>query len=170
MKLGTQRLLLFLILFSFVSTLSCHDTDNNSLVADEAVEETTTLGGEAEVTEVTFTKNENDYTFSVRIKSPDTGCEQYANWWEIITEDGDLVYRRILGHSHVTEQPFTRSGGPVSVTEDQILIIRGHMNNSGYGTTIFKGTIKDGFEKTIIDNDFAKDLEEQQPLPSGCAF
>ena len=57
------------------------------------------------------------------VASPDTGCDQYANWWEVITEDGALIYRRILGHSHVNEQPFIRSGVGVVIDENQVVIV-----------------------------------------------
>jgi len=166
-----QKLFFFYSFFIILS--SCNNNsggDQAMMMSEDEMEEEMNPSGEAQITEVTFTKNGNDYTFSVRITSPDTGCDQYANWWEVITADGDLIYRRILGHSHVNEQPFTRSGGPVSITEDQELIIRGHMNNSGYGTAVFKGSISDGFTKTTIEKDFAKELAEQQPLPTNCAF
>ena len=56
------------------------------------------------------------YTFAVTLRSPDTGCERYADWWEVVSADGSaLVYRRILGHSHVDEQPFTRSLSGVEI-------------------------------------------------------
>jgi len=106
----------------------------------------------------------------VGISSPDTGCEQFADWWEIITENGTLLSRRILLHSHVNEQPFTRSNGGVTITSDQIVIIRAHMNTLGYGTEVFKGSITSGFSATTISGDFASELATQAPLPSGCAF
>ena len=67
------------------------------------------------ITAVECAGQPNNYTLSVTIESPDTGCDQYADWWEVFYPDGTLIYRRILGHSHVTEQPFTRSGGVVNV-------------------------------------------------------
>jgi hypothetical protein len=105
----------------------------------------------------------------VTIQSPDTGCTQYANWWEVVTEDGTLLYRRILGHSHVDEQPFTRSGGPVD--SEQALIVRAHMAPGGYGGAAFRGTLSAGFSPAPdIDAGFASDLDEEAPLPSSCAF
>jgi len=125
----------------------------------------------ASIISVSTSGNENNYTFNVGISSPDKGCEQYTNWWEIISEDGkSLIYRRILGHSHVTEQPFVRSGGKVSINKNQVVIIRAHMNTSGYGTIVFKGSIKNGFLENTISSDFANHLAKQQPLPSNCAF
>ena len=116
--------------------------------------------------------NSGEYTFSVTIASPDTGCEQYADWWEVIAEDGTLIYRRILTHSHVNEQPFTRSGGKVSITDNQVVYVRAHMNNVGYGGQVMRGSVLNGFEIKTLPNDYAKELEteKQEPLPSGCNF
>lgn len=125
---------------------------------------------EAAVVGITVNGEEDAYTFSVALKSEDTGCEQYADWWEVITPDGSLIYRRILGHSHVAEQPFTRSGGPVAINPGQTVIIRGHMNRAGYGGKIYQGSVRGGFKPAVLASDFAKNLEESEPQPSGCAF
>ncbi len=124
---------------------------------------------EASVTNVTFSGSENAYTFSVTVSSPDTGCEQYADWWEVVDTQGNLIYRRILAHSHVNEQPFTRSGGPVSIQRETEIYIRAHMNNSGFGTSMLKGSVADGFTPITLA-DFAQDLESEAPQPNGCAF
>ncbi|MBE9097977.1 hypothetical protein [Vacuolonema iberomarrocanum] len=125
----------------------------------------------AEVTAVeTYSQDGSSYTFSVTLASPDTGCEQYANWWEVLTVDGELLYRRILVHSHVEEQPFTRSGGPVTIEPDEIVIVRGHMDPAGYGTQAMQGTINDGFEVTTLTPDFAVDLAAAEPQPAGCEY
>ncbi len=110
------------------------------------------------------------YQFNVTIKSPDTGCKQYADWWEVVSEDGQLLYRRVLLHSHVDEQPFTRSGGPVPVQADTVVWIRAHMNNTGYGSMAFKGSVKAGFKPAMSGAGFAAGLAKQQPLPEGCDF
>ena len=112
----------------------------------------------------------NAYQFSIGISSPDTGCQQYADWWEVITEDGKLLYRRILLHSHVNEQPFTRSGGPVEIDPDTIVFIRAHLNPGGYGGLVMKGSAQAGFGQTTLDRGFAAGLEMEPPLPSGCDF
>jgi hypothetical protein len=128
------------------------------------------LNNSADVLKVKVTGNADEYTFSVTLKSPDTGCDQYANWWEVIGPAGDLIYRRILGHSHVNEQPFTRSGGPVRISDDQEVIIRAHMNNTGYGGKALKGSIATGFKPVELAADFAIKLEKVEPLPANCAF
>ncbi|MEO0887951.1 MAG: hypothetical protein AAFY54_18770, partial [Cyanobacteria bacterium J06648_10] len=117
-----------------------------------------------------ITDTSNSYTFSVEVSSPDEGCDNYANWWEVITEDGRLLYRRILAHSHVDEQPFTRSGGPVEIEPDEVVIVRSHMHPTGYHTQAMKGSFSAGFEPTTLPTDFADELAEVEPLPTGCAF
>lgn len=109
-------------------------------------------------------------SFAVTIQSSETGCDRYANWWEVITEEGTLLYRRILAHSHVDEQPFTRSGGPVEIAADEIVIVRSHMYPTGYHTLAMKGSFATGFEPVSLPTEFASDLAEEEPLPTGCAF
>lgn len=110
------------------------------------------------------------YTFSVEISSPDEGCQKYADWWEVLTEDGQLLYRRVLLHSHAGEQPFVRSGGPVDIAAEQVVWVRAHMNPGGYGGAAFKGSPQSGFEQADLSPDFAADAGSQPPLPDGCAF
>ena len=125
-----------------------------------------------DIVKVTVSGIDSNYTFSVTISSPDTGCDQYADWWEVISEDGDLIYRRILGHSHVGG-PFTRSGGPVQITANTVVWIRAHMNNTGYGENegvMYRGTVECGFKATPAPPDFALDIELDEPQPGICPF
>ncbi len=124
----------------------------------------------AAITAVNFTGEPDNYTFIVTIESPDTGCNQYADWWEVFNADGRLIYRRVLAHSHVDEQPFTRSGGPVNIEANETIFVRAHMNNSGYGDQVFTGSIDQGFTQDSLDASFAANLETTEPLPDGCAF
>lgn len=129
-----------------------------------------TISGMADVTDVIVSGDENDFEFNVTIKSPDTGCEQYADWWEVIDLKGKLIYRRILAHSHVNEQPFSRTGGPIEISKALEVYVRAHMNNSGYGSQIYKGSVEEGFSSGNLDIEFAKELEEVAPLPIRCDF
>ena len=121
------------------------------------------------VTAVEVSSSGDGYRFSVTIESEETGCEQYADWWEVVTPEGELLYRRILAHSHVDEQPFTRSGGPVMVGEGDV-VVRSHTNTEGYSTKAMKGSVSEGFSPTVLAEDFAINLAEADPQPSGCAF
>jgi hypothetical protein len=122
------------------------------------------------VLSVQVTGNPGAYQFAVELASPDTGCEQYADWWEVVSADGELLYRRILLHSHVDEQPFTRSGGPVEIDANTTVYVRAHMNTTGYGGKILTGTVRDGFEPAEVEAGFGSGLERDPPQPEDCAF
>ncbi len=160
-----KTLIVFIFPLLYISACNQNDTTSENLL-----DSSMTINEKASVVSVTTSGSENEYTFNVGIASPDTGCTQYADWWEVISENGDLLYRRILAHSHVNEQPFVRSGGSVTITASTVVIIRAHMNTSGYGTIGYKGSISQGFSEFIIDEDFANELVTQAPLPNGCAF
>lgn len=124
----------------------------------------------ADVRSVEVSGESGDYRFSVEVRSPDAGCEQYADWWEVLTADGELLYRRILAHSHTNEQPFVRSGGPVAVEPNAVVIVRAHMHPGGYGGQALRGTVQEGFEAVALPPDFASDVGDAPPQPEGCAF
>jgi len=155
----------FIFFIGFICILSACDMNS-----EEPIKMDDNSGDEAKITAVSYTGEANNYTFNVTIASPDTGCDQYADWWEVFSEEGVLIARRILGHSHVNEQPFTRSKSGIDVGADDKIFIRAHMNNLGYGTTVFSGTIHNGLNTSILEKSHANDLETTEPLPTDCAF
>ena len=128
------------------------------------------LGSHADVRLVSVGGSSGSYRFSVTVRSPDTGCESYADWWEVLSSEGQLIYRRVLLHSHVGEQPFTRSGGPVNVRPGETIIVRAHMNDTGNGGVALRGNAATGFIQTDLSPAFARDVEELEPQPQRCAF
>lgn len=135
----------------------------------------------ANVVAVTATGNDFAYTFNVSVESADIDCTQFANWWEVLTEDGALSYRRILEHSHTdangtsdADAPgntFTRSGGPVPVGANTIVIVRAHVSTGGYNGAVMRGSVAEGFVQALdIEGDFAADVEDDAPQPTGCDF
>ena len=124
----------------------------------------------ADVVGVEVSGADGSYTFAVSIRSDETGCAQYADWWEVVRADETLAYRRILNHSHPDEQPFTRDGGPVPVTSGEQLVVRAHHNPTGFTGSIFVGSIESGFVKTGPDPGFAQELASAGPFPVDCWF
>lgn len=123
---------------------------------------------QAVVTQVRVSGEEGSYTFRVTLRSPDTGCEQYADWWEIFDEESELVYRRTFSNSHVNSQPFATDGGPVPISSDEKVYVRGHMNNLRYGSLVLAGSVESGFVRDTINAIGA--LERADPLPGACEF
>jgi len=122
------------------------------------------------VPEVDVAGESSAYHFSVAIRSGEAGCDRYADWWEVVSENGELLYRRVLGHSHTNEQPFTRSGGPVPIKGGDLVWVRAHMAPGGYGGQAFYGSVNDGFSVADLDGSWAPDLATTAPLPDECAF
>ena len=87
-----------------------------------AVVPTSLVAGEAAVLDATARANpDGTYAISATIAHADTGWEHYANKWEVVGPNGQVIDTRTLFHPHVGEQPFTRSLArvviPIGVTE-----------------------------------------------------
>ncbi len=128
------------------------------------------LADDLGVKRVEVSGEDQRYRFSVTLLTADRGCEHYADWWEVLDGKGELLYRRILGHSHTDEQPFTRRGGPVKINASTKVIVRYHMNDSGYVRNAMVGSATDGFEPIELPENFAPHVAKKPPLPDGCAF
>ena len=143
---------------------------NSTQTQDKLAKEVNMIAIQADVIAVETSGQAGAYQFIVSVRSPDLGCKQYADWWEVVTEDGKLLYRRVLRHSHVDEQPFTRSGGPVPIQPNTVVRVRAHMNTGNYGGAALKGSVKTGFKNAAPEIGFAAGLAKQPPLPDGCDF
>ena len=163
--------MLGIILLLYLALFSCNnEIQPEPQVEDEPEIEIASDSLLAKVLSVTISGDENQYSFNVEVESPDTGCDQYADWWEVISPDSSLIHRRILAHSHVDEQPFRRSSGPVAISKNETVIIRAHMNNLGYGSQILIGSVSKGFSIDSISTNYAIELASAPPLPGSCTF
>ncbi len=66
--------------------------------------------GEADVIDVKISASGNGlFRISATLEHADTGWDHYANRWDVLDENGNVLGSRELLHPHVDEQPFTRS-------------------------------------------------------------
>jgi len=72
--------------------------------------------------------------FSVTVRHADEGWDHYADMWEVLDPDGEVIAVRKLLHPHEDEQPFTRSLAGVQIPDgvDEVTI-RAHDSVHGYG-------------------------------------
>jgi len=125
--------------------------------------------GRADVLRVAAQGRPGAYQLAVTVKSPDRGCDHYADWWEVVSPDGRLLFRRVLMHSHPGEQPFTRPGGPVAISPDETVIVRAHFHPTGYGGAALRGSVAKGFEAwREMPDGFAEALAREGPRPTEC--
>ncbi len=74
------------------------------------------------------------WTFEVTVQHEDTGWEHYADRWEVLTPEGEVLATRVLAHPHVDEQPFTRSQSGITIPEGVTQVrVRAHDLVDGYG-------------------------------------
>ncbi len=74
------------------------------------------------------------WTFEVTVQHEDTGWRHYADRWEVLTLDREVLATRVLAHPHVEEQPFTRSQSGIVIPEGvSELRVRAHDLVHGYG-------------------------------------
>jgi hypothetical protein len=98
---------------------------------------TVSLAGEADVQAVVYHQSpDGSYRFDVTLQHADTGWDHYADRWEVLTPQGDVIATRTLYHPHVDEQPFTRSLSGVTLPPGvNQVVIRAHDSVHGYGGT-----------------------------------
>lgn len=108
------------------------------------------------------------YQFTVTLNNHGLDCESAADWWEIVSEKGDLIYRRLLERRHLSEQPINSIGEPVAIDPDTVVWIRLHQASTGYATTAMKGSVSTGFKERSVSRGFAVDLSTLPPLPPPC--
>ncbi len=74
------------------------------------------------------------YRFDVTVSHADEGWEHYADRFEVLSVDGEVLGTRVLHHPHVEEQPFTRSLSGVRIgSELSEVRVRAHDSVHGYG-------------------------------------
>ena len=92
------------------------------------------FAGEADVVKVAVERQGENYRFDVTVRHDDEGWQHYANGWDVVAPDGQIIATRVLSHPHVNEQPFTRSlSGVVIDPEITSVTIRAHDLVHGYG-------------------------------------
>lgn len=100
--------------------------------------------GEADVIDVQVRQSgKGTFTFDVTVAHQDSGWEHYADKWDIVDDQGNILATRILHHPHVDEQPFTRglSGGEIAPGIKKVTV-QAHDSVHGYGGRILTVNIR----------------------------
>jgi hypothetical protein len=101
-----------------------------------------TSGANADVEHVRAVQDaDGTWTFHVTVKHPDTGWEDYADGWDVVTPDGTVLkpdpedpFTRLLLHPHENEQPFTRSQSGIEIPDGVTNVtVRAHDLVDGFG-------------------------------------
>ena len=94
----------------------------------------TAIAGEANVVGVRMTQRGASYNLAVTVRHADVGGDHYADKWDVLTPDGEVIATRVLAHPHDNEQLFTRSLGGVRIPAALAKVrVRAHDKVHGYG-------------------------------------
>lgn len=105
------------------------------LVVAAALVATSAFAGPADVLSVmAHCSSDSVCRFDVAVRHADQGWDHYADRWEVVGPNGDVLATRVLRHPHVDEQPFTRSltGVHIPASVDEVTI-RAHDSIHGLG-------------------------------------
>ena len=90
--------------------------------------------GEADVLKVEAVQDGPDaWTFAVTVRHTDQDPDHWADWWRVRTPDGRELGRRVLLHSHVGEQPFTRDEAVRIPADVVVVVVEAHDKVHGVG-------------------------------------
>ncbi|TVQ20047.1 MAG: hypothetical protein EA367_09730, partial [Leptolyngbya sp. DLM2.Bin15] len=129
----------------------------------------------------------------VTLQSPDRDCDRHADWWEVLSEEGDLLDRYLITEPHGFEKPFSTEK-VMKVDVSQPIIIRAHFSapvnsqtyysppsgiyygpstviNSHYSTQAMKGRLDqlDSFRSIRLSPYFASQVEGPGDQPQDCS-
>jgi hypothetical protein len=74
------------------------------------------------------------WQFDTTVRHNDEGWDHYADAWQVVDLDGNLLAERVLLHPHETEQPFTRSQSSIEIPAEMTqVIVQAKCNVHGFG-------------------------------------
>lgn len=89
---------------------------------------------EADVADVTVKSlGKNRYKISTTVQHADQGWDHYADAWQVLDQDGNVIGQRTLHHPHVNEQPFTRSLTLTIPESVEVITVRARDSVHGFG-------------------------------------
>jgi len=136
-----------IVFFCILSAVACQGkpvtkTQESLDITSDTTIENQAMNANADVIYVRAERdNDSTWTFSVTVQHPDTGWEDYADGWDIVLPDGEVIksdpeseFTRTLLHPHVDEQPFTRSQSGIKISTDVTRVrVRAHDLIDGFG-------------------------------------
>ena len=136
-----------ILVFGIVLIVGCQGkpetlSQETMITVSETTKADPVSNGNADVTYVRAERAvDGSWTFYITVQHPDTGWEDYADGWDIVLPDGEIIkpdpdseFTRTLLHPHIDEQPFTRSQSKIKIPPGVTTIrVRAHDLVDGFG-------------------------------------
>ena len=91
--------------------------------------------GEADVVKAECkASGDSQFICTATVRHGDEGWNHYADRWEILSPDGEILAVRVLAHPHENEQPFARSLSTSAILPQmKYIVIRARDSVHGFG-------------------------------------
>lgn len=101
---------------------------------------------EVQIVDATATKDGDTWTVAVTLNHADVDGKHRADLWQIVSEKGEVLGVRKLGHAHM-DQPFTRDLQGVKIPENtSVVYIEAHDKVHGWAKERFKLNLASGLK------------------------
>jgi hypothetical protein len=78
--------------------------------------------------------NDGLWKFDTTVRHNDEGWDHYADAWQVVDSEGNVLTERVLTHPHDTEQPVTRGQSNIDIPSGLTqVIVRAKCNVHGFG-------------------------------------
>lgn len=99
---------------------------------------TDTLSESLDYAQVTYVKasqsSNGSWCFDTQVRHNDEGWQHYADAWQVVSQQGDVLGERVLFHPHEKEQPFTRRLCGIQIPNDTTKVtVRAKCNVHSFG-------------------------------------
>jgi peroxiredoxin Q/BCP len=104
------------------------------------------FANKVEIVDAKATKDKGAWTIAVTLNHADIDRKHFADMWRVVSEDGQIIGTRELGHPH-KDQPFTRDLKNLSIPDSMPSVyIEAHDNVHGWTKEKFKIDLKKGLQ------------------------
>jgi len=145
------------LLFNYLLQTKCADMVHPVItgIALLILTSQSVYAAEVEILSAQFKQMANlKWSVAVTLRHNDQGWDHFADRWQIVDQDNNILGTSILLHPHVHEQPFTRSLNSVSIpTYTQQLFIEARDNTHGWSKQRFRVDMETLNLKVQINND-----------------
>ncbi len=88
----------------------------------------------AQVVDAQAERAGGNWTITATLRHGDTGWDDYADAWRVLSDGGDVLGTRTLAHPHVDEQPFSRSLSGIAIPDGTArVMIETSTTTTGWG-------------------------------------
>lgn len=110
------------------------------------------MANEVEILKASFAQNkQGNWNISVTLEHQDAGWKHYANLWQVVDDNNQVLAKRVLHHPHDDEQPFTRALKNVNIPSSvKVVFIEAQDLKHGWASSRLKIDLSQAKEGRLL--------------------